>query len=820
MKKINFSQDVLPHLIAIIIFLIVTVSFFNPVFFDNKSLAQSDIVQWEASAQELIDYRNQTGEEGLWTNSIFGGMPAYLISVKWGNQLIKYAHAIYSLGLPHPVRIIFASMLSFYIMLLCFRVNPYLALIGSIAFGLSSYNIIGLTAGHNARISAVSFMPLVMGGIHLCFTRNKYLGASLTALALAMQLRVNHLQITYYLAFIIGIYGLLQLIYAYKGGTIKEFSQRLGLLAAAAILAIGTFFGEFYATYEYGKYSNRGASELSQQVDAEMNEDGLSPTYAFQYSNGIWDPFTLFIPNALGGAETYSSDTETVQYLRSNGINNQQLSQLLSYDPRFRPYWGSESPTTYYAGAIMVFLFVLGCLLVERKYVIWLVAVAILGIMLSYGRNLDWFNNLMFDYFPGYNKFRSVTFTMVMPIFSISLLGMLGLQKLFEMKWEKATQKKFLIALGSTAGLALLLSIFAGVFSFRSSYDSQSQLPAELLRAFKADRKSLFTADAFRAFGFIAIFALAIYLERINYIKKTVLYLSLLAIGAAEIIIVSNRFISDSNYSNNYRSNAFAYTQADRYITQNEKPGDRVIDANGGFYNGRASYHHHLVNGYHGARIRRYQELIDNAILSEFTTAVQEVNNGSIPDFSRTPMLNMLNTKFIIQPGAQDAMENPRALGSAWFVENLNYVSDADGEFNATKNLNTPAKVAIVNENEVPANLNLSTDGSISLTEYHPGYWKYTSSNSGDGFAVFSEIHYPKGFKVTIDGKEVDMLRANYILRALVIPAGDHTIEFSFEPKIYTIGSGIMQIMSIVVVLIFLGSVYISLKEKNPSAQA
>lgn len=813
MKKINFSKDILPHLIAVIIFLVITVSFFNPVFFDNKNLAQSDIMQWEASAHELIEYRAETGEEGLWTNSIFGGMPAYLISVKWGNQLIKYAHAVYSLGLPHPVRIIFVSMLSFYIMLLCFRVNPYLALIGSVAFGLSSYNIIGVTAGHNARISAVSFMPLVMGGIHLCFTRNKYLGASLTALALAMQLRVNHLQITYYLAFIVGIYGLLQLIYAYREGTIKDYSQRLGLLAIAAVLAIGTFFGEFYATYEYGKYSNRGASELTQQADDEMNEDGLSPTYAFQYSNGIWDPFTLFIPNALGGTETYKSDTETVQYLRTNGVNNQQLSQLLSYDPRFRPYWGSESPTTYYAGAIMIFLFVLGCLLVERKYVVWLVAVAALGVLLSYGRNLAWFNNLMFDYFPGYNKFRSVTFTMVLPIFSISLLGMLGLQKLFELKWDKDTKKKFLIALGSTAGLALLLSIFAGVFSFRSPYDSQSQLPAELLRAFKADRKGLFTADAMRAFGFIAIFALTIYLNRIGAIKNTVLYLCLIAIGASEIIIISNRFISDSNYSTNYRSNAFAFTQADRFITQNEEPGDRVIDLNGGFYNGRASYHHHLTQGYHGARIRRYQELIDNAIVQEFTTASQDVSNGSIPDFSSTPMLNMMNTKFVIQPGSQDAMVNPRALGSAWFVGSLNYVADADGEFNETKSLRTPATVAIVNENEVPANLSLSTDGSIKLTEYHPGYWKYESSNTGAGFAVFSEIHYPKGFKVTIDGEEVDMLRANYILRALVVPAGDHTIEFSFEPRIYTIGSGIMQVMSILVVLIFLGSIYISLKE-------
>ena len=809
MKKINFAKDVLPHLLAVGIFLIINVSFFNPVFFDDQSLNQSDIVQWEASAQELVEYRNQTGEEGLWTNSIFGGMPAYLINVKWGNQLIKYTHAIYALGLPHPVRIIFISMVSFYIMLLCFKVNPYLALIGSVAFGLSSYNIIGLTAGHNARISAVSFIPMVMGGIHLCFSRNKWLGASLTTLALAMQLRVNHLQITYYLAFLVGVYGLIQLIYAFKSGELRVFTQRLGLLVLAAVLAIGTFFGEFYATYEYGKYSNRGASELTQQVDDEMNEDGLSSTYAFQYSNGIWDPFTLFIPNALGGNGPFPADSELADFLIKNGANQVQIQQYLNRVPT---YWGKESPTTYYAGAIMVFLFVLGCILVERKYVIWLLTITVLGIFLSYGRNLPWFNNFLFDYFPGYNKFRSVTFTMVLPIFSISLLGMLGLEKLVSLKWNKDLQKKFLIALGSTAGLALLLAVFAGAFfSFRSGIDSQ--LPQEIARIVKADRKSLFIADTLRAFGFISVFALVLFLHMKGQVKRTVFVLSVVGIGISEVIIVSNRFLSDNNYSSSFRSNSFAMKPANRSILENQDLGDRTMDAGANFYNAVSSYHHHLVHGYHGARIRRYQELIDNGIIQEFTSVAQNVRNGGIPDFSSTPLLNMMNTKFIIQPRGQDVMSNPRALGSAWFVGELYKVNDADGEFNGTKNLNTPSITAIVNQNEIPLNIGTSTDGSIELVEYHPGYWKYQSTNTGDGFAVFSEIHYPKGFIVTIDGKEVDMLRANYILRALNIPAGQHTIEFRFEPKIYTVGSAIMQVFSILTLLLFLVSVYVSLKK-------
>lgn len=811
MRKIDFQKDILPHLVAVIVFLVLTVAFFKPVFFEEKTLLQSDIVQWQGSAQELMDYRDQTGEEGLWTNSIFSGMPAYLISVKWGNQLIKATHAFFTLGLPHPVRIVFASMLSFYIMLLCFKVRPYLALIGAIAFGLSSYNLIGLTAGHNARISAVSFMPLVMGGVHLCFTRNKLLGASLTALALALQLRVNHLQITYYLAFIIGIYGLIQLIYAIREKEVQDYLKKLGLLIIALVLAIGTFFGEFYATYEYGKYSNRGKSELSQQANSEMNTDGLGKTYAFQYSNGIWDPFTLFIPNALGGNGPFPEDGELAQFLRQNGVNGQQLQGFLRGIPT---YWGQESATTYYAGAVMIFLFVLGLLLVERKYVIWLTSIAVLGIILSYGRNMPSINNFLFDYFPGYNKFRSVSFTMVLPIFSISLLGMLAIEKLLSNDFTKAIQKKLFIAFGATGGLALLLGLFAGALTYRGAIDSQIQ--EVILDAVRADRKSFFRADALRAFGFIAVFGVLLYLYATEKVSKTLAVIGLIAIGSLDVILIGSRFLSESNFNRATARQNFTASAANQYINQNEVLGDRVIDLTSSFYDGRNAYHHNLINGYHGARIRRYQEIIDNKLIAEVSGVGQAIQSGG-SEFGSFPIMNMLNTKyFISNPNSpQGVIVNNNALGAAWFVSDLEMTDSPDGEFNQTLNLSNPQSKAVVNQNEVSDNIGLSTDGSILLTDYHPGYWKYESTNSGDGFAVFSEIHYPKGFKVTIDGQPVDMLRANYILRALTVPAGNHVIEFRFAPKIYTVGSGIMQVLSILTLLVFLGSVYISLKKKK-----
>ncbi len=818
MKKLDFKKDILPHLVAVIIFLILTFIFFKPSLIDGKSLNQSDIVQWQASAQELVEYRAETGEEGLWTNSIFGGMPAYLISVKWGNQLIKTAHAIYTLGLPHPVRIIFACMLSFYIMLLCFGVRPYVAIIGAIAFGLSSYNMIGMTAGHNARISAVSFMPLVMGGIHLCFNKYKWLGMSLTALALAMQMRVNHLQITYYLAFIVGIYGIVQLIYAAQENRLPEFGRRLGLLVIAAIMAVGTFFGEFYATYEYGKYSNRGKSELTNQTNEEMNTDGLGKTYAFQYSNGIWDPFTLFIPNALGGNGPFPPDGELAMSLKPLGVSFQQIPQL-----GIQTYWGKESPTTYYAGAIMIFLLVVGFFVVDKKYLIWLITVAVLGILFSYGRNLPSFNNFMFDYFPGYNKFRSVTFTMVMPIFSFALIGCLVLEKIFEERFKAISKKQLAIAFGITGGLALFLAVGSGALSYRSDVDRQlSQLLAEqagpqvandVISGIRADRQGIMQADAFRSFAFIALFGLTLYLLLIDKISSLMASAGMTILMVADTGFVSSRFMSEGNFSTNYNTQSFALSAADQSIKNNESPGDRVLDLTKSFYNGIPSYHHHLINGYHGARVRRYQEIIDNKLLDEYSNIRNVIQSGS-QDFSAFPIINMLNTKFlIVNPGsASGALINNSASGSAWFAEGLVFSDDADAEFSNTLSQPDLRSKAVVRSDEVSASQGLS-NGTITLVESRPGYWKYETSNTGDGFAVFSEVYYPKGFEVTVDGEEVEMTHANYILRGLPIPSGSHVVEFKFAPKIYTSGTIIMSIMSILVLAGFLFTVYLNLKK-------
>lgn len=817
MRKFDFKKDILPHLVAIALFLALTVFFFQPVFFEGKTLSQSDILQWQGSAKELIDYRAETGEEGLWTNSIFGGMPAYLVNVKWGNQLIKGLHAVITLGLPHPVRVIFLCMLSFYIMLLCFKVRPYLAIIGAIAFAFSSYQIIGLEAGHNARISAISFMPLVVGAIHLCFTGNRWLGASLTTLALAMQMRVNHLQITYYLAFIVAIYGLIQLIYAFKDGTIRDFAQRLALLIVAATLAVGTFFGEFYTVYEFGKYSNRGQTELSQQSNEELNSDGLGKTYAFQYSNGLWDPMSLFIPNILGGNASIDADSNVADELKKLGATQAQTQQQLATMGGWS-YWGQETPTTYYAGAIMVFLFAIGIAFVERKYVIWAIAVILLGILLSYGRNLSSFNYFLFDHFPGYNKFRSVTFTMVFPIFGIGLLGMLGLEKLLQKKLGKAEKKKFLIALGSTAGLALLLVLFAGVFSYQGRIFDPSW-PDWLKNGLIADRKAILRADAFRTFIFIVLFAGVYYLHSIQKLSKLLAYSLFILLVTIDMVAVAQRFMDDRRFQRAPAERYFAEYPGDQFIKQNKLIGDRVIDLSSPlFYDARASYHHASINGYNGARIRRFQELLDRYLMAEYSLMKQTAQSGSNV-FGNIPLMNMLNAKFAIAnpTDPRGVLTNSQANGAAWFVDNIVQVNSPDEEFEQIAGINTKNTALIdVSQNKL-SDGESGGNGVITLSDYHPGYWRYESSNAESGLVVFSEIHYPKGFKVTIDGQPAEMLRANYILRALEVPAGQHTIEFTFAPSIYKTGTLIMQICSILSLLIFAFTVYLSVRKPKTS---
>lgn len=811
MKKIHVGTDILPHIIAVSVFFLVTVFFFNPVFFENKTLQQHDIQQFIGSSKAIEDHRERTGEEPLWTNAMFSGMPAYLISVQWGNQTIAFMKTLLAVFLPHPVANIFIAFICYYIMLISFRIRPYLAIAGALAFGLSTYMIIGLVAGHNGRIGAIAFMPLVMGGIHLAFTGRLVLGLGVTAAAMALHLRENHVQMTYYLLLIVLVYGLIHLIEAIKMRTIPALLKTVGLLALAVILGAGTFFGQFWALKEYSAYSTRGKSELVAKTnDDPANESGMTREYAFEFSNGILEPFTLLIPNFYGGSSgnflVSDRDSEVYKALARSG-DQQTANQLANFSGA---YWGDQRlASPYYAGAIIVFLFVAGLAFAEKKYVWWLGSVSALSIVLSWGSNFSAFNYFVFDYFPGYNNFRSVTFILVIILFSMPLLGLLGIERLLLTGLDKHGRKKLLVVFGATGGLCILLWMFAGVLSF--TREIEGQLPGWFVDALAADRKGLFRNDALRSFFFITVTFLAIYFELHRRISPVGFYAFVILMVTIDLAMVNKRYFTEENYRRVRDNTFFAITPADQEILK-DKSYHRVYNLSyltgsgaNPFGEARTSYYHNSVGGYHGAKLRRYAEFYDSCVVQNTQEFVGRANQGNMT-FENLSAFNMLNIKYVvIGPQRENVLPNPAAFGNAWFVVDVEETGSAAEELQRTCWVDT-RRIAVIDTTKFKVgNISSDTSANITLVEHTARNLRYESQSTAGGLAVFSEIHYP-GWVARIDGKESQVIRADYILRALEIPAGTHVIEFSFEPAAYKVGNKVTTASSWLVLLLLLGT--------------
>jgi hypothetical protein len=814
MKRINFLQDVVPHLVAVAVFLVVTLFFFKPVFFENKVVDQHDITQFKGSAKTIADYREQTGEEALWAESMFSGMPAYLISVQWGNKTIAYVKRVISFGVPNAVANIYCSFICFYILLMAFGVRPYLAIAGALAFGLSSYMIVGVIAGHNGRIGAIAFVPAVMAGIHLAFTNRKILGFGLTAAALALHLRENHLQITYYLLIIAGVYGLVTLINAVRNRGLGDFAKSTGILIIAAVLGAGTFFGPFWAITEYTQHSIRGRSELAAPGSLAA-QDGLTKEYAFQYRYGIMEPMTLLIPQFYGGSSShlFVQDQKSYSYKALVNSQDERLANQLAYYTS--AYWGPQDYTMapYYAGAVVIFFFAVGIAFAERKYIWWLVPLSVLSILLSWGDSFKAFNYFVFDYLPGYNKFRSFNFALMIILFAMPLLGFLGIEKLLQNGVDKVAKKKLLIAFAATGGVCLLLILFAGMFSF--SKEMESQLPEWFMNALANDRKGLFRADAIRSLCFMGgVFAL-LYFNVHGKLSPAGFYAVVIIFIIADLSIVNKRYLTDANYKRKREAN-FVATESDKRILA-DKSYYRVYNLNprdpaAAFREAQTSYFHHSVGGYHGAKMKRYQEFADSCLFPQLMTFMNNVQQGQV-NFAENTAFNMLNVKyFIVGPEAGSVIENPGAYGNAWFVGNVLKANSATEELKLTCSVDLKT-TAVVDAFwfKVPA-ATADTTASIKLTEHKPSYLKYESSSPVNSTAVFSEIYYP-GWKAFINGKESPVLRANFILRALEIPAGKHSVEFKFEPDAYVVGNKITTASSWIVLLLLLGSLGWSMKK-------
>ena len=789
------KKEILYHFLSIVLFLSITVYLFNPIFFEDKIVNQHDIEQWKGSSKEVKDFREKTGDEPLWTNSMFSGMPAYLIDVKWDNKLILGIHKIVSLGIPHPINYIFISFISFYIMLIVFKVRIPLSIIGSIIFTLSSYMIIGILAGHNARIGSIAFIPLILAGVHLGLTRNIKIGFLITMTSLALQIRVNHLQITYYTLLILLIYGISFLIYSYKENNLKRDLINIGILSVAALISIGTFFGELWSIAEYSKYSIRGPSEI------QTNEKGLSKDYAFQYSNGIFEPLTLVIPNILGGPsqQELNINSNLGKAFLNNNIGRQQTKEQLKNIPT---YWGNQPFTApYYASALSLFFILLGLFILNSKEKIWLIILTSLGIILSWGNNFEVLNSFLFEYFPGYNKFRSVTFIIIISIFSIVLMGMISLEKLL----LKPTQKNiglFKKSVLLTGLFFILILIISNFLSYSGAVDENlKNLPNWFINNLIADRKDMLIYDTIRNLIFVLIFTGCIYLHLIGKLKSTFLMLILIFLSIIDMNLINNRFIKENSFMRKNKEN-FTLTEADKKILNNNLSKERVLNLQNPFNEATTSYHHHSVGGYHGAKLRRYQDLIEFGISNEINDVIKTIQNRS-NDFSKLNIINMLNVGYFkFNNTSNGVIKNNFQFGKAWYVSKLEKVKNPKEEIEKLRNQNLK-NTAIVDNSKFPNLKNeYNSDGTIITESYKPYQMIYKTSNLEVSFLVFSEIFYPKGWEVYVNNQPSNFVRVNYILRGLEIPAGENTIEIKFKPNSYVYGNLITKYSSLILILL------------------
>jgi hypothetical protein len=904
----NFDiKSIIPYVAGILIFLVITFAFFNPLF-NGKQLRQGDIINHKGMSKEIADFRQaHPGEEPLWTNSMFGGMPAYQISVVYSTNFLKYVDSkLFRLSLNRPADYLFLYMVGFFILLVVLGVDPWLSIVGAVAFGFSSYFIIILEAGHNSKAHAIGYMAPVLAFVIYTFKTKKYLlGCVLFSFFMALELNANHPQISYYLGLIILIYGIFEFVAAIREKQLPHFFKSVSVLVLGLILALATSLGNYWTTVEYSKYTIRGKSELS--FDHKIKSAGLDRDYATQWSYGKMETATLLIPNANGGGSiplgSYAKD-EVAKVDRNIQKNVAQ----------FGSYFGTQPFTSgpVYVGAIVGFLFFLGLFILKGRMRWVLLTATLLSIFLSWGHNMMWFTDLFFDYLPGYNKFRTVSMTLVIAQLTMALLAFLTLNEILKNpKIIKENLKYLYIAFGLTAGVAFIFYLSPTSFfdfltarensqllDFQAKQPEYASVYADMFNQAAQIRIAIFKSDAMRSFLFILFAAAAIFIYGMKKFPKAALIGIMAVLIMADMIPVDKRFLKEDDFKRkNFNAQPYMPSQADMQILQDKELDFRVFNVTvSPFNDASTSYYHKSIGGYHGAKLRRYQDVIEHHLSK---------NNMAV--------INMLNTKYFIVRGQQGpvAQQNPGALGPAWFVQYVKWVPSPDqeiihlGDVIATKMLTpnkdihvfgremddldtllqttditismpkgevkfdlskfqlqqgidyifgndptnldsnfidlsrepggkllarkqfvgrlifsfNPAQAAIMNKNfkTYLGDYNFTFDprASIKLLHYQANYLKYETDASSDQLAVFSEIYYKDGWDAFLDGKKVDYARADYILRAMKIPAGKHIVEFRFEPQSYYIGSMVSLVASLLVIVLLIVGIYWSYFRKG-----
>jgi len=813
MKQI---QKLYPHLLALLGFIFIALIYFFPVL-QGKKIYQSDIVQYTAMAKEQNDFRATEHAEPYWTNSAFGGMPTYQLGAKYPNDFIGKLDDMLRF-LPRPADYLFLYFFGFYGLLLVLKIDPLKAFFGALAFGFSTYMIVILGVGHNAKAHAIAYMPLVVAGVILVFRKRYIVGGLLTMLAVALEINANHFQMTYYLLFLLLVLGI---YYAYKFIKNKDFKELLlvgGTFAVALLFAIGANATSLLATKEFTDYSIRGKSDLSFNPDGTKKTDGstLDRSYITEYSYGVAESLNLIAPRLFGGGngEKLSNDSSVYDYMLKYGASEEEARQFTdSYAPT---YWGSQPivAAPAYIGAVVFFLAVLGLYHDKRKIKYVFLIGALLSLVLSWGKNFSVLTDFCIDFVPLYDKFRAVSSIQVVLELCLPVLAIIGFHSFFTTDKEKQWDSLWK-ATATTLGLIVLLFLCRNMFDFVGSMDgqlrqmfSQSQdksFGVGFIDALKEDRRSLYAADLLRSGFFIAISALALYMNTKNKLVQQTAVILVGLFMVADLVFVDKNYVSNKDFVSAHEVDVpFEPSQTDMQIMQ-DTTNFRVLDVEG-FLNAKASYFHKSIGGYSAVRPRKMQELFDYQISK---------NNKEV--------LDMLNVKYIIQQndkGEEVASVNPTANGNAWFITKLKAVKSNDDEMKALNKLDT--KITAVFQDDlrkasIDKPYKVDSTATIKLTYNKPNYLKYTSNNKNIGFAVFSEMYYKDGWNAYLDGKKSGYLKVDFALRGMPIPLGKHTIEFKFEPKVVKTGSTIALVSSIGMFLLLVGGIYFENKKQKKS---
>jgi hypothetical protein len=807
MKKGMFSK-ILPHLVAVILFLVVAVIYCKPAL-EGKVLQQHDIIQWKAMAQNSFKYKETHGRFPLWTNGMFSGMPAYQIALESDTNISPAIfYSILTLGLPKPISFFFLACICFYILSQILRINPYLGIISALCYAYATYNPIIVVAGHDTKMQSIALLPAFIGGLILLYEKKYWLGGALTALFTSLLVAMNHFQIIYYALLIAMFMTIGYIVYWIRTKEIKHLVLACSIAIAAGIFGVLSNALSIFTTYEYSKETIRGGSELADKT-SNTTKTGLSEDYAFSYSMYKTEPLVMISPNVYGGAsmpiENFVEESKTMVTLQSmpQELANQLAGARLAY-------WGAIGNTSGppYAGAIICFLALIGFVILDNKHKWWVLAASVITIMMSWGGYFESFNRVLLHTLPMYNKFRAPSMIIVVPTFLFSFLGMMTVQKIISAENKAELFAKYKKGLLLTAGIFVVLLLVYFSADFRSEYDKSllaqtTNAPEDVknyvksfISSLKDDRRSLFFSSITRSSLFIAAAAFIIWLSIRNKIKDSVLLAVVGLLAFIDLMAVDAKYLNTENFQEEteYEAN-FTPSASDLKILA-DTSYYRVFDIRQGvqvatgLQGALPSYFHKSIGGYHAAKLSIYQDLIAHQ-LNNFPNCL--------------PVINMLNTKYIIQAdqqGKEQVYTNPDALGAAWFVKAVRFENTPSAVMNALTSFN-PKDTAIVFAKDKNLVQNIAPDSAatIRLIKNDNDVITYQSTSSSTGFAVFSEVFYDKGWKAYIDGKETPIIRTNYVLRGLSVPAGQHEIRFEFKPASYYTGNTVSLIASIVILL-------------------